>query len=382
MSPSHTAVILFVGGGLSRTVTATDLDRSALATALDEDLAPDVTAVEVVADGLNLILDVSAVGGESYVLRRPNKLRETDYMNDLATEYAVLERLVDTPVPAPEPVLYRDDVPGIEGPCYVMTRLDGDPVPLGEALPERFRGPAARATVAESLVDALADVHAVETDPLAPALRRRTPRESVATNRDRLDRAAETLGVDLPRLRAVGERLLDAAPADPDATLIHGDFRPGNCLFAGAETPTITGVLDWETASLGDPLTDLGYLLLRWRDDGDATPDLDEIASLDGDDDVRAELRAANEHGLAPFTSKPGSPTRTELVARYEDRTGRTFDDERFHRGYAAFALATVWVDLRRGAVETGEPSAWNWQPNVEYLALLAEGILDGEFEL
>ncbi len=359
----------------------TDLDATALEATLDGALDASVAGVSVVADGLNLIVDVETADGETYVLRAPRKLRDTGYMNDLATEYAVVCHLTDTPVPAPKPVAYCDDESALGDPFYVMTRLDGEPVPLGEALPDRFQHPAARRRLGHEVIDTLAAVHGVDTGPLDDVTDHVTPRAEVERNLDRLDAASAALDVDLPRLRSVGERLLEAAPGDHDVALTHGDFRPGNLLFAGAETPTVAGVLDWETAALGDPLADLGYLLLRWRGAGDATPDLDEIDSLAPDDDLYHELHGANEHGLAPFTSKPGSPTRGELVARYEDRTGRPFDHERFYRAKGAFGLATVWVDLRRHAVEAGTASDWTSRANVEYVALLAEGILDGDVE-
>jgi len=360
----------------------TDLDATALEATLDSVLDASVAGVAVVADGLNLIVDVATAGGETYVLRAPRKLRDTAYMNDLETEYAVVRHLADTPVPAPEPVAYCDDGSALGDPFYVMTRLDGEPVPLGDDLPERFQQPAARRRLGHEVVDALSAVHGVETGPLDDRCDHVAPRTEVERNLDRLDAATAVLDVDLSRLRSVGERLLDAAPPNHETTLTHGDFRPGNLLFAGDETPSVAGVLDWETAALRDPLTDLGYLLLRWRDAGDATPDLDAIDSLDPDSDLCGDLRAANEHGLAPFTSKPGSPTRQELVARYEDRTGRSFDHERFYRATGAFGLATVWVDLRRHAVEAGTDADWTRRPSVEYVALLAERVLDGDVEL
>lgn len=98
------------------------------------------------------------------------------------------------------------------------------------------------------------------------------------------------------------------------------------------------------------------------------------------DEDVLGDLAETNERGLAPFTSEPGSPSRRELVARYEDRTGITFEHERFHRALAAFALATVWADLHRYSVEAGEPSAL--EPRIEYVSAIATSIVEGEFDL
>lgn len=356
---------------------ADDELRSSLASKLDV----AVTGTELLHDGLNLVVAVSSETDDpAYVLRCPRKLRDAEYMNDLRTEYRVLKRLEPTPVETPDPVAFCDDESLLGDPFFVMTALDGEPVPLGADLPERFRDANSRRRVAELLVDSLAEVHAVDADRFAGVCDRATPREQVAEAIDRLDAARSVTGHDRPRLRSVGERLLDDAPSETETTLVHGDFRPGNVLLSGTDRPEMTGVLDWESAMLGDPLTELGYLLLRWRDDGDPTPSLDDLESKYPASDALDYLREVNENGLAPFTARAGSPTRRELVARYERRTGREFDHRRFYLAQSAFLLGTVWSDLHRHEVEAGgDPDR---DPNVEYVAMLAERILDGGFEL
>ncbi len=360
-------------------MTAADLDTAALESYLSRELDETVTGADLLADGLNTIVVISTAEAESaYTLRRPNKLRDAGYMTDLATEYRVLELLRDTPVPAPEPVLFCDDASVFDDRFFVVTHLDGEVVPLGSDLPERFRNPEARRGVADGLVDALADVHAVDVERFEGVCEHWTPREQVAQAIDRLDRATEVTGHEVPTLRSVGDWLLANAPSPPERTPVHGDFRPGNVLFG--DRPEVTGVLDWESAMLGDPLTELGYLLLRWRDDGDPTPSLDGIEDRHPDDDAIADLREDDERGMAPFTGKPGSPSRRELVARYEERTGISYEHDRFYRAQSAFLLATVWSDLHRHHAERGEDSGL--EPYVEYVALLADSIADGEFPL
>lgn len=181
-------------------------------------------------------------------------------------------------------------------------------------------------------------------------------------------------------MRSVADWLLEHAPDDPATALVHGDFRPGNLLYADASTPRVTGVLDWETATLGDPLTDLGYLLLRWRDEGDPTPSIDELESRYGASESIEQLRARNEDGMAPFTAKAGSPTRRELVDRYETATGFAFEHDRFYRAHGALMLAAIWEDFHRLRVEADEPS--DWPPHVDYVAMLADSIVGGDLEL
>lgn len=361
------------------TETGWAVDTDGLRSYLAAERGIEVVGTAVLNDGLNLNVALSTADEErAYVLRRPNKLRHTSYIIDLGREYEVLRRLRETAVPAPEPVLFCRDESVIGDRFLVTTHLDGEAIPLGAALPERFQDPASRKLVADHLVDTLAAIHSVDVDRFADVCERLTPREQVERAADRLDAATSATGHEVPRLRAVATWLRRNAPSPPATTLVHGDYRPGNVLFAGADRPELVGVLDWETAMLGDPLTELGYLLLRWRDDDDPTPSLDAIDARDGHEAAFERLRDANENGLAPFTARAGSPSRQELVVRYEERTGRSFENDRFYRALAAFLLATVWEDLHRHRLAAGAES--QWQPHVEYMALLADGIVDGEF--
>jgi aminoglycoside phosphotransferase (APT) family kinase protein len=356
-----------------------DLDTAALEPYLAGELGVDVTGIEVLHDGLNLVVAVSTAA-EEYVLRRPRKLREAAYMNDIEREFGVLRRLRNTAVPTPDPVLFCADESVLGERFYVMTRLDGEVVPLGSPLPDRFRDPDSRTRFADVLVDTLAAVHSVDPDPFGAVCERVTPREQVKREVDRLDAVTAVTGREVPTLRAVGDWLLANAPRPSEAALIHGDYRPGNVIFAPGERPEVVGVLDWETAMLGDPLTELGYLLLRWRDGGDPTPDVDEIAARHPEDEAIQYLRECNENGLAPFSAEAGSPTRREVVARYEERAGREFEHDRFYRAKAAFGLALVWEDLDRYRVEAGAET--EMAPHVDYVAAMAERIVDGEFPL
>lgn len=357
-----------------------DVPAAELESRLSAELGETVTETEVLHDGLNLTVGVSTEDGEDrYALRRPNKLRHTDLFNSLDREYRLLERLRPTAVRAPEPVLFCDDESILGDAFLVTTYLDGAAIPLGSGLPERFRTPDSRRRVAELLTDSLARIHSLDPEPFADC-EPTSPREQVVQATARLDEATSVTGREFPTLRSVGDWLRDAAPSDPETALVHGDFRPGNVLFAGSERPEITGVLDWETAMVGDPRTELGYLLLRWRDDGDPTPSLDDVEARYPDADAIEQLREVNEAGLAPFTNGRGSPSRRELVARYEEATGISFEDARFYLAHAAFMLATVWEDLDRHQVEAGaEPDRG---PHVAYLSALADSIVAGEFEL
>lgn len=357
------------------------IDTSRLESYLAAELDVEVSGTEVVHDGLNLSIVISTeADGRAFVLRRPNKFRDTESFNDLRGEYGVMERLQETPVPAPEPVLLCADESVLGDSFFVMSYLDGETIPLGSNLPEQFRTPSARETVATLLVDSLAEIHSLETAPFADVCRRETARDQLDRIIDQFEEATEASGRESPVMWEVADWLRENVPAESKTALVHGDFRPSNVLFAGEKRPEITGVLDWETAFLGDPLTELGYLLLRWRDEGDPTPSLDELRDRYSNEAVLRDLEDTNAGGLAPFTSEPGSPSRRELVSRYEEATGLSFENERFYRAFAAFVLATVWEDLHRYQVEAEEES--DWEPYIDYMAMVAERIASGEFEL
>lgn len=352
-------------------------DLAALERYLGGELDESVTDVEVLQDGLNLVVSVSTTGADpAYVVRRPTKLRGTYYMNPLEREFELMERLQPTPVDAPAPVLFCGDESVLGEPFVVVTHLDGEVVPLGSGLPQRFRNPDARAALADRLIETLGEIHGLDPGHFEAVCDRVTPRERVVRAADRFESLAEVTGHDPLALDDVAGWLRRNAPESDGRRLVHGDFRPGNLLFSGAEEPSVAGVLDWETARLGDPLTDLGYLLLRWRDDGDPVPSLDRLRTR-YDDETVAEFRETNEEGLAPFTSKAGCPDRRELVDRYEARTDVVVENERYYRVQSAFLLALVWADLHRYRVEAGEDPGR--EPWVDYMLLLArETIEDG----
>jgi len=357
-----------------------DLDTPALESFLSTALDEPIADIEVVGDGVNLILTIStANGGGPYVLRRPNKLRHTELFNGLEREYRVLERLQSTPIPAPEPVLFSNDQSIIGDAFFLTTHLDGDPFPWSEDLPERYRTPDARERIGVRLIETLGEIHSLSVEPFENVCKPKSPLDQVGQASDRLDVATSVTGREMPRLRGVEKWLRDNAPSESETRLVHGDYRPGNVLFDGASRPDVTGVLDWETALLGDPRTELGYFLLDWRDADDPVLALDDLEAKYSDEAMEP-VRAMNEKGHSPFTAKPGSPTRRELVDRYEELTDVVFEHDRFYRAHAAFMLATVWADLHRHRVEAGE--ATGWDPSIDYVGLVAREIIDGEFPL
>lgn len=382
-------------------------ERVALRRWLAAALPEPVDSLSVLADGLNLVVAVSTTSeSDAYVVRRPNDLRETELFVDTTTEYAVLERLADGPVPVPEPVAHCEDPSLLGAPFVVTEHCDGAVVPLGSRLPKRYRTPAARERLTWETVDTLARLHGVPVDPFRDVCERHTPREQVAADVRRVERVDDTVAADFADLLAVGDWLREHAPTDGPTRLVHGDFRPGNLLYAddpdhaarnesrdpvtgtqsdGEETttdrplPRVGAVLDWETPMLGDPRVEVGYLLLRWRDADDATPSLDGFAER-YDETTVADLREDNAVGMAPFTSAPGTPSRRAVLDRYERATGIAVDDPEYFLAHAAFTLAAVWADLHRRSVAAGADS--DHHAHADYLRAVAETVIDGRVEV
>lgn len=353
-----------------------------LSAALDEQLV-DAT---VLHDGLNLSIAVSTVDEpEAYVVRRPSKRRHRDLFSELRQEYRLLERLAETSIETPAPVHYCEDASIIGDEFYVMTHLDGTEIPWDSRLPERFRTRPARRHLGEGLIDTLAEIHTLDPGRFEDVCTRRSATDQLDSALDRLDAATAVTGHGVRRLRAVAVRLREPAPEGQRLALTHGDFQPYNLFVVGDEVPEITGVYDWEAATLGDPFAELGYLLLTWRDESDPPLPIDDIEVDHPTSDALDLVRERNESGFFPWTTAPGSPTRRELVDRYESRTGYRLEHDRYYRAHAAVTFATVWADLYRHQVENdqvepGEGSGW--EPHVEYVALMAESILDGDVPL
>jgi aminoglycoside phosphotransferase (APT) family kinase protein len=163
-----------------------------------------------------------------------------------------------------------------------------------------------RRRMAEELIDAVAELHAVDwraarledfgraTGYLERQLRRF--QGLWEHNRTR----------EIPAVERVARRLREHLPASPATTIVHGDFRLGNTMMAPSAPARLIAVFDWELATLGDPLADLGYLCCIWAEAGDPPRGMLE---------------------LSPVTREEGFPTRAELIARYEERSGRSVTD-------------------------------------------------------
>jgi aminoglycoside phosphotransferase (APT) family kinase protein len=235
------------------------------------------------------------------VLRRPPRGPLPPSAHDVLREARLLRALESTPVRAPKVLAVCDDSSVIGAPFYVMERLEG--VVVTDTLPDPLDNPEQRARIADELIDALVELHAVDwravglegfgkpTGYLERQLRRFTGLWEHNKTRE------------LAEVEQVGEWLRANLPESPPATIVHGDYRLGNTMLAPEAPARLIAIFDWEMATIGDPLADLGYMMIHW---------------VQGDDP------AVGMFNLHSVTQLEGFPTRAELISRYEQRSGRS----------------------------------------------------------
>jgi aminoglycoside phosphotransferase (APT) family kinase protein len=277
---------------------------------------------EVISGGAsNLTIGVT-VGGTELVVRRPPVGAFLPSANDVSREFRYLSALRDTDVPVPEVLGFCDDAGVIGAPFYVMRRLHGlvphGPDVLAHLTPEEAR------RAGEEFVRVLRSIHAVDIDAVGlgdAAKRTGYLQRQVDRWTDQWHRSKEE---DHPTIDALSTRLAASVPVSGPVTIVHGDYRLGNVMFDGTR---INGVFDWEMATIGDPLADLGYTLLWW-----GTADRPPV------------------HPSQAVADLPGMPTADEVCARY----GADPEVVRFHIVLAAFKLTIIGVGNRARMARAG----------------------------
>lgn len=261
-------------------------------------LVPPLTWTRLVGGHSNLTYRVEDQRGTVAVVRRPPLGELQPKAHDMNREYRIIKALWGTGVPVAEPYGYCEDpaVTGIH--FYVMGFVKG--LPLGSTTDaDTWLATDKRANATYSFADTLGALHLV--DPIARGigdLGRHDDyagRQLKAWYRSWVTSAADA-ELDDPRVHALHDWFMANRPADGPVRLVHGDYGVHNCLFD--DEGHITAVLDWEVASLGEPMADLAYLLNMWLEPGEES------------------ARGGS------MTSKPGFLRREDLIARYSAKVG------------------------------------------------------------
>lgn len=336
----------------SRRKGTEDMAESTAAGELRAEDAFDVAAVHRWLDarlpGLSGTPEVRQFGGgasnltfllsypdRNLVLRRPPHGTKAASAHDMGREVSVQRGLAPFWPMVPEVYAFCEDPSVIGSEFYVMEHLEG--VILGLELPDGVElGPARARMLGETVIDTLADLHSVDVERAGLAGLGKGPgyvrRQIEGWSR----RWRGALTDDAPDAGPLTAWLDERQPGDVAARMLHGDWKLDNLVLdlddPDGGAPRVVGVLDWEMATVGDPLMDLGSSMAYW---------------VTADDEPFFALTRRQASHL------PGMPTREEMVARYLERTGLPVDDWRFYEVFGLFRLAVIaqqiWARYRSG---------------------------------
>jgi aminoglycoside phosphotransferase (APT) family kinase protein len=300
---------------------------------------------ERIGEGHSNITFLVRRGDARVVLRRPPRPPLPPSAHDVLREARLLRALEGTRVRVPRVLAVGDDEAVLGVPFYVMEEVHGSV--LASGVPDRLDTPAELRRTSEELVDALVEVHHVDwracgldgygkpTGYLERQLRRFSGLWEHNKTRE------------LPVVEELGDWLRANMPESGESTIVHGDYRLGNVMMADAEPAELVAIFDWELSTIGDPLADVGYLTVTWVEPGDP------------EDTMFANLNAV--------TRRPGFLTRAELIARYEERTGRSVSALNWYQALALWKAA-VFMEGNYKRFQAGSTDD-------EYLALFDRGV-------
>jgi aminoglycoside phosphotransferase (APT) family kinase protein len=273
---------------------------------------------ERIGEGHSNITYLVRRGGDRFVLRRPPRGPLPPSAHDVLREWRILDAIKETPARSPRTLLACADESVIGAPFYVMEYVEGAVI-TGE-IPGPLDTPEEHRRMGLDLVDALAEVHAVDW--------RACGLESFGKPTGYLERQVKRFtGLweynktrEVPRVQEMRDWLADNMPDSQEATIVHGDYRLGNTMVAHDPPARLIAIFDWELSTIGDPLADLGYMTVTWIQPGDPA---DTMFS-----------------SLSAVTRSEGFPSRDELVAYYEERTGRSMSALNWYQALALWKAA------------------------------------------
>jgi aminoglycoside phosphotransferase (APT) family kinase protein len=291
--------------------------------------------------------------GRELVLRRPPFGTKVKHAHDMGREHRVLSRLAPVAPWAPRPIHLCDDERVIGARFYLMERVPG--VVLRRVVPPGLPFDPRRSS--EALIDGLIALHGIDWKAIGlddfGTPDGYVERQVTGWSRRYLDAQTD----DVPDMTQVGAWLAANLPTSPPATIIHNDYKYDNVVWGEQDLTRITGILDWEMATIGDPLMDLGTALCYWVEPGDA----DDVKML----------------AFGP-TAMPGSLTRGEVAARYAERTGRDLARLTFYRAFGLWKTAVVvqqiYARWKRGVTQDARFAAFG--PGMRVLAREAARLL------
>jgi len=303
-------------------------------------------------------------GDRDLVLRRPPPGETADSAHNVLREYRIMDALQETDVRVPPTVLACEDHDVIGSEFYLMEKEAG--VVLRDEELDRFADPDTRRHIGEKLVDRLAEIHGVDHEAVGLedfGYPEGYTERQIDRWHQQLEWAFEITADEraIPTLKDVRSWLAAKVPESHPHTPVHGDYKLDNVIFSPEDPPKIVGIVDWEMSTLGDPRSDLAWLLTYWRDTDDPPCAIPEL--------------------VPTFTDREGYPTKADLVDRYEAATDITFEHERFYRTLAVYKLAGICEMFFRRHLEgnADNPLYPKMRKRVPMMADWAVRIIDGE---
>ena len=260
------------------------------------------------------------VGERELVLRRPPFGAKIKTAHDMGREYRILSHLVAVYPKVPRPLAYCEDESVLGSPFYLMERVKG--IILRTKPPEGLElTPALMRRISESFIDNLSEIHGV--DYVAAGLGELGKPEGYVTRQVEgwIKRYQNARTDDIPEMERIAGWLVEHKPAEAGGCLIHNDYKYDNLVLSPHDLTQIVACLDWEMATIGDPVMDLGSTLGYW---------------VDADD---PEEWRRQSFGL---TTLPGNLNREQLLEQYAQASGRAVTKPVFYYVYGVFKIAII----------------------------------------
>ena len=315
---------------------------------ISESLLPEVFQFRSGASNLTYLLKYP---DRELVLRRPPIGTKAVSAHDMKREFLIQSRLKPVYDLVPHVIALCEDHSILGSDFYVMDRIQGEI--FRRDVPETLSREDI-SIMATSLVSGLAQLHSVDASVLAEL--NKGPGYVTRQVEGWSKRYRSALTDDVPDGEDVMNWLLSHKPDDVDSCIIHGDWRIDNMVFDLGQKKLV-GVLDWELATVGDPLMDLGSALAYWVDKDD--------------EPMFASLRRQPSH-------LDGMPTRKEFIAKYLELSGRKCDDFTFYEVFGLFRLSVIiqqiWARYKVG--QTTNPAFKGFGMGVNILINRAQGLI------
>ena len=295
-----------------------------------------------IGDGHSNVTYLIRRGGERVVLRRGPRPPLPKSTHDMVREARVQEILRRHGVPVPEIIAVCEDASVLGVPFYLMSHVEGTVVT--DTIPTHLSSIEQRGATGRAVVDSLVGLHRIDVNGGELAsfgrpdgyLRRQVERFAG------LWETNTTRG--LPAVERIGDWLGRNLPSSQAASVVHGDYRMGNLMFASGAPARLVAILDWEMATLGDPLADLGYVTATYAEAGAPATPLE----------------------LTSVTREPGYPSRLQLVGRYWSRTDLDLTALPWYQALALWKAAIFCEAIHTRWLRGERPEDRDFGPSLE----------------